>query len=67
MVSNTKAQELRKEQLLELFRFAIISFWTSEVPGAVTISDSGKENVAPSVSNTHQIQHQLQKAANFTS
>jgi len=46
-----------------LFHFAIIPFWTSEMPRAVIISDSGKEHVAPAVSNTCQIQHQLQ---NFT-
>lgn len=42
VMSNTQAQELKKEQLLELFHFAIIPFFTSEVPRAVTISDSGK-------------------------
>lgn len=54
-MSKTQAQELKKEQLLELFHFAIIPFGASEVPRTVTISDSGKENVAPAVSNTYEI------------
>lgn len=52
MMSKTQAQELKKEQLIELFHFAIIPFWTTEAPGAATISDSSKENVAQAVSNT---------------
>lgn len=55
MMSKTQAQESKKEQLLELFHFAIIPFWTTEAPGAATISDSSKENVAQAVSNTCQI------------
>lgn len=46
---------MQKEQLPESFQFADSPFWTTEVPRAVTISDFGKENVAPGVSNTCQI------------
>lgn len=54
-MSNTQAQELKREQLCKLFHFAIIQFWTAKVPRAVTISESRKENVAPAASSTRQM------------
>lgn len=54
VISNNQTQELQKDQWPESFQLADIPFWTTEVPRAVTISDSGKENVAPGVSNTCQ-------------
>lgn len=54
VISKNQTQELQKDRLPESFQFADIPFWTTGVPWAVTISDSGKENVAPGVSNTCQ-------------
>lgn len=47
VTSNTRAQELKKEQLLELFRFATIPLGNCKVPRAVAISDSGTEKAVP--------------------
>lgn len=55
VISNNETQKLQNEQLLESFQVAGFPFWITEVPRAVTISDCGKENAAPGVSNTCQI------------